>query len=255
MHNNFEAAIKRDLLAGFSAGFWGGRYGNDALSFCDNPAPKLTGQVCPEGFNQPAFGDARTALSPFPTCNQYAAVLNQYSDSYGSAYSDAAKKVSVGLNQAQTKAVRLTILPDSGSAMPVHSGNPNCGAGPPAPAPAAGGAGGAGVAGGGKAAHPKVHFLKHAKVKKGKARVARLFCGTACGQVKAVAKQGKVVVAKVKRGKVKAAKPWVVVHLTKRGKRMLARSHRLVAKVNLFVRPAGGSWSRYHHKVKLIAPR
>jgi hypothetical protein len=36
---------------------------------------------------------------------------------------------------------------------------------------------------------------------------------------------------------------------------MLKRSHRLVARVNLFVRPAGGKWSSYHHRVKLIAPR
>ncbi len=247
-HNNFEDAIRRDLLAAFSIGLWGGRYGNDALSFCANPGPKLKGLVCPEGFNQPAFGDARTSFPLFPTCNQYAAVINQYSDSYGSAYSDASKKVSVGLDQAKTKTLRLTILPDSGSAMPVNSGNPNCGAAAPAPAPAP-------TSAGANSARPKVHFVKKAKVKKGKVRVARLRCGTACGQIKAVAKRGKTVVAKVKRGKVKAAKPWVVLHLTKQGKRMLERSHRLVARVNLFVRPAGGSWSRYHHKVKLIAPR
>ena len=102
--------------------------------------------------------------------------------------------------------------------MPVSSGNPNCGAGARRPRRRrrrGGASSGSGTA------RPKVRFLKQAKVRKGKARVARLRCGTACGQIKAVAKHGKKVVAKVKRGKVKAAKPWVVVHLTKRGKRML----------------------------------
>jgi hypothetical protein len=239
-HNNFEAAIRRDLLAGFSTGFWGGKYGNDALSFCTNAVAKLGGHVCPEGFNQPAFGDARASLSPYPTCEQYAAVINQYSDSYGSAYSDAAKKVAVSLDQegpTPTKTLRLTILPDSGSAMPVHSGNPNCGA-------ASGG--------GGKGAKPKVRFLKKAKVKHGKARVARLACSGACGQVKAVARHGKKVVARASVT-ARSAKPWVVLHLTKSGRRLLARSRSLAAKVSLVVTPASGSPARFQHAVKLLA--
>jgi hypothetical protein len=242
--NDAEGAIRRDLYSGFSAGFWGGKYGNDALSFCTDPNTTAQGSWCPHGFNQPAFGEARASLSPFPTCEQYAAVINQYSDSYGNPYSDASKKTTVSLNQANTKKLRLTVLPDSGSAMPVSSGNPNCGAGTPAPA-----------GGGSSAGRPKVHFLKRAKVKRDRARVARLRCGTACGQIRAVAKRGKKVVAKVRRGKVKAAKPWVVLHLTKQGRRMLRRSHRLAARVNISVRPAGGKWARYHHRVKLVAPR
>ncbi len=238
--NNAEGAIRRDLYSGFSAGFWGGRYGNDALSFCTDPNTTAQGSWCPHGFNQPAFGDARVSLSPFPTCEQYAAVINQFSDSYGNPYSDASKKTTVSLDQANTKKLRLTVLPDSGSAMPVSSGNPNCGAAAPA--------------GGGKAGRPKARFVQRAKLRKhGKARVARLRCGTSCGRIKAVAKRGKKVVARVKRGKVKAAKPWVVVHLTKRGKRMLHRRQRLAVRVNLFVRPAGAKWARYHHKVMLIA--
>lgn len=256
-HNNFEAAIKRDLLAGFSSGFWGGAYGDDSLAFCTQPLTKegLTGEYCPK-YDKPGFGAARAGLSPFPTCNQYAATINQYSDAYSSAYTDdTAKKVTVSLDQEHadpeedTRTLRLTILPDSGSSAPTETGNPNCGAAAPAPAPAAGGG-----SGGGSAVHPKAHFVKKAKVKKGKARIARLRCGTACGQVKAVVKHGKKVVAKVKRGKVKAAKPWVVVHLTKPGKRLLGHSHRLTVRANLFVRPAGGKWSRFHNKLKLIAP-
>ena len=255
--NNLEAAIKRDLLAAFSIGLWGGRYDNDALSFCSTHVLTAGHQVCQGGFNVPAFGEARTSFPTYATCNQYAAVINQYSDSYGSAYSDASKKVTVSLDQEHTnpaedtKTLRLTILPDSGSAMPVSSGNPNCGAGAPAPAPAPASSGGASKDSG--TAPPHVHFANKAKVRKGKARVARLRCATACGQVKAVAKRGKKVLARVKRGKVKAAKPWVVVHLTKRGKRMLHRRHRLQVRVNLLVHPAGGKWASYHHKVKLIA--
>jgi hypothetical protein len=97
--NNLEGAIRRDLLAGFSTGLWDGKYGNDALSFCTNPQTTTQGSWCPNGFNQPAFGDARTELSSFPTCEQYAAVINQYADSYGNPYSDASKKVAVSLDQ------------------------------------------------------------------------------------------------------------------------------------------------------------
>jgi hypothetical protein len=52
-HNNFEAAIRRDLFAGFSTGLWGGRYGNDALSFCTNPVPKLGAKSAPKASTRP----------------------------------------------------------------------------------------------------------------------------------------------------------------------------------------------------------
>lgn len=138
--NNVFGEIRHDLLAGFSTGLWGGRYGNDAISFCTNPqiyAP--TGwPICPSGFNQPSFGDARAGLSPFATCEQYAAVINKYTDIYGNPYSDASKRVTVGLDQpgdgGDVETLRLTILPDSGNAGPVTGGNANCGAAPPAPA-------------------------------------------------------------------------------------------------------------------------
>ncbi len=130
--NNAQGAIRRDLLAGFSTGLWGGKYGNDALSFCADPITNAQGSWCPSGFNRPAFGDARTSPASFASCEQYAAVINRYSDSYGNPYSDASKKVTVGLRQpgsgGSVDTLRLTILPDSGNAQPVASGNDNCGA-------------------------------------------------------------------------------------------------------------------------------
>ena len=58
------------------AGYWDGNYGNDAIDFCDDADSSGTQPYCPTGFNQPAFADARPGLSPFPTYEQYAAVIN-----------------------------------------------------------------------------------------------------------------------------------------------------------------------------------
>ncbi len=110
--NNVEGAIRRDLLAGFSSGFWNGRYGNDALSFCTDPIVDAQGSYCPHGFNRPGFGEARSALSPFPTCEQYAAVINQHSDVYGNPYSDASKKVAVALDQPVDSGEVAKLQPD-----------------------------------------------------------------------------------------------------------------------------------------------
>lgn len=141
--NNPYGEIRHDLLAGFSTGLWGGKYGDDAIGFCtDSQIYAPTGwPICPHGFNQPSFGDARASLSPFATCEQYAAVINKYTDIYGNPYSDASKRVTVGLDQpvsgGQVETLRLTILPDSGSAGPVTGGNADCGAAAPTPLPAA----------------------------------------------------------------------------------------------------------------------
>ncbi len=254
-HNNFEAAIKRDLLAAFSSGFWGGRYGNDALSFCTNPESKLGRPFC-QKFNQPGFGDARVSLLPFATCNQYAAVINQYSDSYGSAYSDAAKNVSVSLNQANTKTLRLTILPDSGSAQPVHSGNPNCGAaGPVVPAPAGGEAPTPTALDAG-AAVKVLRLFKKGWVKGRRARVGRVLCAGPCGRVKLIAKKGRKVIGRA-RYSLKGAKGSLTLRLTKPGKRLLSHKRRLKVKVAAWVSPPSGSTVHRGRTMSLIkkAPR
>ncbi|MDR9372804.1 beta-1,3-glucanase family protein, partial [Conexibacter sp. JD483] len=134
--NTLQGAITRDLYAGFSTGLWGGVYGNDAIAFCSDAVTTAQGSWCPNGFNQPAFGDARARLSPFATCEKYAAVINAYADVYGNPYSDASKRVTVGLDQpgsgGTVQTLKLTILPDSGDARPVAGGNLACGAAVPA---------------------------------------------------------------------------------------------------------------------------
>ncbi len=243
--NTIEGAIRRDLLAGFSVGLWGGKYGNDALSFCTNPTTGADGQpYCPEGFNQPAFGDARSGPEPYATCEQYAAVINQYTDVYGNPYSDAAKKVTVSLDQptdgGDVSKLRLTVLPDVGSEAPATSGNPNCGAtplGPPTPVATV-------------APQPKpavtLHLLKKAKVRGTKAKIGAVACATACGQVRTIAKDGKVVVARGK-AKLKKTRGPLILTLTRRGKALLARSASLKAEV--IVSAHGGS---AHGSLELI---
>lgn len=240
--NNMEGAIRRDLLAAFSTGFWGGRYGNDALSFCSDPITTAQGSWCPHGFNQPAFGDARLALSPYPTCEQYAAVINQYSDVYGNPYSDAAKKVTVGLDQPGTggavETLRLTILPDSGDAHPVAGGNAECGAAAPAAPPAAPAAAPAAAAGAATVPRLRFRLFKRARVRGSWARVGRVFCGQRCGRVRLVAKRGGRVVGR--RGfYAKGSRPHLKLRLTGRGRRALARRGRLRAKLIVRVKRPG----------------
>lgn len=95
--NDVYAAIYRDLIAGFAWGYWGGRYGNDSARW--------------QG--KPPFGAARRRAARYATYNEYAAVINRYSDAYGFSFSDTGpKKVQLPLNNAA--ALRITILPDAG---------------------------------------------------------------------------------------------------------------------------------------------
>jgi hypothetical protein len=240
--NNLEGAIRRDLFVGFANGFWGGRYGNDAAGFCTNPLNNSLGPWC-EKFNQPGFGDARASLSPYPTCEQYAAVINQFSDSYGNPFSDGAKNTVVGIGAPADK-LRLTILPDQGSAMPVNSGNPNCGA-----AAAGGGgssAGGSASGGGPRSGAPAPvpgvavtpRLLAKTELKGDKLRLGRVTCSAACGRVRAVVKKGKKKVlarALVKRGGRSVA---LVAKPTKTGQTLLADGQKNL-RLELWVAPAG----------------
>lgn len=225
--NNVEGAIRRDLLAAFSAGFWNGRYGNDALSFCSDPIVDALGSYCPYGFNQPAFGDARLALSAFPTCEQYAAVINQYSDVYGNPYSDASKKVAVALDQpfndGEVTTLRLTILPDSGNSQPSSGGNPNCGAAGPAkpegPQPTSKPSSAAPDKGSAPPATAK--FRKRSKLAGEGFRLGRVECPGGCTKVSATAKLGGKTVA---RGSWQggASNKALTMKLTKAGKQVLS---------------------------------
>ena len=231
--NNLERAVRRDLLSAFSVGLWGGKYGNDALSFCTNPNTTPQGSWCPNGFNVPAFAEARTTPAPFPAYEQYAAVINQYSDVYGNPYSDASKKVQVALDQPHVKTLQLTILPDSPPTPPggsTNSGSGNAPAGP-APAPA-------------KSAPPasQVNFKlgKTTKLERGKLAVGKLNCKGACGKVVAVLrpKRGKAVIARETVTLRKAAGD-LVLKPTKAGKRILKRTGPLAAKLTVTVTQPG----------------
>jgi len=220
--NDVEGAIRRDLLAGFSAGFWNGRYGNDALSFCHDPIVDAQGSYCPHGFNQPAFGDARLSLSPFPTCEQYAAVINQHSDVYGNPYSDASKKVAVALDQpgdgGEVAKLWLTILPDSGDAQPVSGGNADCGAAAPAQPTAQATASPAATH---AAKRARARFRKRAALAGARFRLGRVVCPGGCAKVSASAKRGARTVARG-RWRGAASNRVLTMKLTRAGKRLLS---------------------------------
>jgi hypothetical protein len=256
--NTVEGTIRRDVLSGFSAGYWGGRYGNDAIDFCANPNTTAQGTWCPEGFNRPAFGAARGSLAPFPTCEQYAAVIAKYADTYGNPYSDASGKVQIGLDQPGTggdvDTLKLTILSDSGNAQPVTSGNADCGAAsdPPSPPPAAGPSAAASpVAIAPANVAVRARLLRRARLRRGRLRVARVACSSACGRVRAVIRRGKRVLARklIKRA---GRKRIVVVHPTRRGRKLLRRRRKLRARLDLWVAPAGQRRRHLHRRVLLV---
>ena len=251
--NTVEGTIRRDLLAGFSTGLWGGKYGNNALSFCSDPIVNGQGSYCPHGFNQPAFGEARAALSPFPTCEQYAAVINQLSDVYGNPYSDASKKVAVGLDQAQVKTLQLTILPDSGNAMPSVGGNPNCGAAPPTTTASTGGRGSTATRGAPPAPPSRVKFKLGAKasVKKGHLLVGGIICKGACGKVEATVRRGKAVLARAKSSVPKAKAP-LTLKLTAAGKHALSGGKPVATKLTVQVTQPGASAATKTASVRLL---
>ncbi|MBK5231793.1 MAG: hypothetical protein JJE13_02275 [Thermoleophilia bacterium] len=224
--NNLSGALYRDLLAGFSSGMWGGKYGNSALSFCSDAITNSLGSWCPKGFNKPAFGDARKSLSSFPTCEQYAAVINKYSDSYGNPYSDASKKVTVSLDQPGTggkvKTLQLTVLPDRGSAKPVESGNANCGA----------------KSGSGGNTSVKVNFYNKANLKGKSAKAGKATCSKSCGTITVTAKKGKQKVA-YKKFKTKSKKPYLTMNVNKAGRKIFKKKRQMKVKVFVKIQPSG----------------
>lgn len=238
--NNLTGALYRDLLSGFSTGLWDGKYGNSALSFCSNPKTTGQGSWCPNGFNKPAFGDARKSLSTFPTCEQYAAVINKYSDAYGNPYSDASKKVTVGLDQPGTggnvKTLQLTILPDKGSAKPVEGGNSNCGA-------KSGSSGKTSI---------KVNFYKNAQLKGNSAKVGKANCSKGCGTITVTAKKGKQKVA-YRKFKTKSKKPYLTMNVNKSGRKIFKKHRQMKVKVFVKIQPSGQKAVSKKHSLTFAA--
>jgi hypothetical protein len=239
--NNLEGAVRRDILVGFSLGLWGGKYGNDALSFCTNPNTTFQGTWCPNGFNVPAFAAARATTEPFPTYEGFAGVIDQYTSIYATPYNDASKKVQVSLDQAKVKTLQLSILPDS---PPTPSGPSNPGGGSGSGNPSTGPAPAAPRTSKPNNTQPlsQVTFKlpKKAKLVDGKLKVGRLLCGGACGKVVAILrpKKGKGVVAR-EAVTARAPKDLLVLKPTKFGKRLLAHKASVPAKLTVTVTQPG----------------
>ena len=255
--NSLEGNIRRDLLVGFVTGLWGGRYGNDAGAFCANAQTNSLGSFCPTWWTQPVFGDARVSLEPFPACDQYAAVLNQYSETFAHPYTERYAKPEIPIVEDEgtaVKSAKLTILADSGDERPVTGGSANCGAGAPAPSPASSGApaaAGPAAAGPAAASAARVKSLKlfgKGWVKGRRAKVGRVVCTAGCGRVKLVARKGRKIVGRG-RYSLKGAKGPLTLRLTKPGKRLIAHRRRLKVKTAAWVTPPRGTTA---HRVRVM---
>ena len=96
--NNKYSVIYRDIVAGFELGYWGGRYGNNTKNW----------------LGQPDFAAARSSVAPYATYNEYAQIINEYSDTYGAAFNELGPTpVTVPLEGA-TSTLRVTLDPDQG---------------------------------------------------------------------------------------------------------------------------------------------
>lgn len=94
--------IYRDIVAGFTFGYWGGQYGDDSANWN----------------HQPAFAAARTTTSPFATWNQYASTIAEYSDAYGYSFHDVGPtSVTTPLNSS-VATMQVTIDSDQGPNTP-----------------------------------------------------------------------------------------------------------------------------------------
>jgi hypothetical protein len=141
----------------------------------------------------------------------------------------------------------LTILPDAGSSGPgTAAGNANCGSAAPAPA----------------ATTPtqtttvprskvRVRLAKKARLRGAKLRVGKLFCAGYCGQVRAVARKGNKVIARVKLN-VCAKQRLLVLKLTKVGKRILAHKAKLKVQLVVWDTTAGSKTAQAHRELLVL---
>jgi hypothetical protein len=231
IENTLVGEMRHDVLAGFSLGLWGGKYGNDAIDFCSNPTNNGTGEFCPEGFNKPAFAAARLTPEPYPTYERYAATIAELGNFYGNPFSDASQQVTIGIAPEHAKTLQLTILPDSppgaGGAGSSSSASSSSGtSSKPAPAP--------------PISQAKFKLPKVAKVKHGKLMAGGVQCKGACGRIIALLRpvRGKGLIA---REAVTARKPKAAIVLkpTKAGKKLLDAGKVKRAKLTVTVTQPG----------------
>jgi hypothetical protein len=180
IENTLEGEIRHDVLAAFSLGLWGSKYGYDAINFCTNPIVEGINEWCPSGFNQPAFAAARTAPEPYPTYEQYAATISDLGNFYGNPFSDASQQVTVGIAPEHVKTLQLTILPDS---PPTPGSGGNGGSSTTNPAPAGPLAPSKGLASKPPASRVTFKLAKAARFEHGKLAIGKLACQGACGKV------------------------------------------------------------------------
>jgi hypothetical protein len=132
--NDKYSVIYRDIVAGFELGYWGGKYGNNTKNW----------------LGKPDFAAARPNAEPYATYNEYAAIINEYSDAYGAAFNELGPTpVTVPL-EAATSTLRVTIEPDQGppacAGSPPAAGSTTQGTGPVTGHVSAAGAGKVGIA-------------------------------------------------------------------------------------------------------------
>jgi hypothetical protein len=238
VENTLEGEMRHDLLAGFSLGLWGGKYGNDAINFCTDPALNGSALFC-HSFNVPAFAAARTTPEPYPTYEQYAATIAELGNFYGNPFSDASQQVTIGIAPEHVKTLQLTILPDSPPASGTPSGGSSSGSNPaPASQPSPS------KAGGPKLSASKVTFklAKSTKFEHGKLVIGKLACQGACGKVTALLRpgKGKGVIARLVSTSRKP-NDTLVLKPTKAGKRLIAAGKAKQAKLTVSVTQPGHS--------------
>ncbi|HWH18919.1 MAG TPA: beta-1,3-glucanase family protein [Solirubrobacterales bacterium] len=237
IENTLEGELRHDVLAAFSLGLWGGKYGNDAINFCTNPMVEGLTEWCPNGFNVPAFAAARTAPEPYPTYEQYAATISELGNFYGNPFSDASQQVTVGIAPEHVNTLQLTILPDSPSA---SGGGGNGGpsstnsapASPPAPSKA--------VTSKPPASRVTFKLAKAARFEHGKLEIGKLVCGGACGKVSVLLRpaHGKGVIARL-ASTVRKKSDTLVLKPTKAGARLIAAGKAKQAKLTITVTQPG----------------
>lgn len=100
--NNAYSVIYRDLVAGFGLGYWGGRYGNNSADW----------------LGQPDLAAARSVAEPYPTFNEYTAIIGEYSGAYGYSFNDVGPTpVTVPLDES-VATLQITIDSDNGPDTP-----------------------------------------------------------------------------------------------------------------------------------------
>jgi hypothetical protein len=104
--NNQYSVIYRDLTAGFALGYWGGKYGNDTSAWR----------------GQPDLAAARASVAPYPTYDEYQAIIDEYSSAYGSPFNELGPTPITVPTESSEETLRLTIDPDQGPNTPACVG-------------------------------------------------------------------------------------------------------------------------------------